>query len=224
MEIQELKFNIRNCSPTGIRKLFVLMMILSLWGLSLQAQSPVNKNATPEAKTLLEYIYSISGKKTMAGQHAAPLMNTVPLSVTHRMTKNYPAVFGQDFGFSYPGYWDGTNFRQRIVDDAILRHNEGFVITLMWHAVPPTLDEPVAFKPGILTQGSENHLSDKEWKEMITPGTYLNEKWKSQVDVVAWFLKQLQYAKVPVLWRPYGYSGDADPCSGDGDPLKVVVF
>jgi mannan endo-1,4-beta-mannosidase len=23
------------------------------------------------------------------------------------------------------------------------------------------------------------------------------------VDVIAWFLKQLDYAEVPVLWRPY---------------------
>ena len=38
---------------------------------------------------------------------------------------------------------------------------------------------------------------------MITPGSLIHERWKSQVDVIAWFLKQLQYAKVPVLWRPY---------------------
>src|SRR5690606_553432 len=34
-------------------------------------------------------------------------------------------------------------------------------------------------------------------------GTEIHERWKSQVDVVAWHLRQLRDAKVPVLWRPY---------------------
>lgn len=159
---------------------------------------PVTPNPSPEAVTLLNYLYSISGKQTLSGQHCAPLVGSTRLSVVHRFTQQYPAVFGQDFGFSYPGYWDGINYRQNIVDEAIRRHNEGFIITLMWHAVPPTQDEPVEFKDGI-----QSELTDAEWQELITPGTRLNERWKSQVDVIAWFLKQLRYANVPVVWRPY---------------------
>ncbi len=185
------------------KKASIFLINFFLFTFFLQAQLPVNPKASTEAKALLEYIYSISGKQTLTGQHAAPLMNSVPLSVVHRNTQNYPAVFGQDFGFSYPGYWDGANFRQRVVDEAIIRHEQGFIITLMWHAVVPTLDEPVTFKPGILTQGSSNHLTEEQWQELITEGTHLNERWKSQVDVIAWFLKQLQYANIPVLWRPY---------------------
>ena len=161
-------------------------------------QKPVNPDASPEAVKLLEFIYSISGKQIIAGQHCAPLVGSTRLSVAHRLTGHYPALFGQDFGFSYPGYWDGINYRQRIVDEAIRRHYEGFIITLMWHAVPPTQEEPVAFRESI-----QGDLTDAEWKDLITPGTLINERWKSQVDVIAWFLKQLRYANVPVLWRPY---------------------
>lgn len=160
--------------------------------------TPVTPNATPEAVSLLDYIYSVSGKKILSGQHCAPLMGSTRLSVVHRITNEYPAVFGQDFGFSYPGYWDGINYRQNIVDEAIKRHRDGFIITLMWHSVIPTKDEPVEFRDGI-----QSDLTDQEWMELITPGTNLHERWKSQVDVVAWFLKQLKYADVPVLWRPY---------------------
>ena len=159
---------------------------------------PVTPNASEEAVALLEYIYSISGKQTISGQHCAPLVGSTRLSVVHRTMGHYPALFGQDFGFSYPGYWDGINYRQRIVDEAIRRYNEGFIITIMWHAVPPTEDEPVTFRESI--QGS---LTDQEWQDLVTPGTELNERWKSQVDVIAWFLKQLEFAKVPILWRPY---------------------
>lgn len=168
---------------------------VALWGAEIV---PVNANASPEAAELLKFIYGISGKQTLAGQHCAPLIGSTRLSVIHRNTYLYPALFGQDFGFSYPGYWDGINYRQRIVDEAILRHNDGFIITLMWHAVPPTQDEPVEFRESI-----QRELSDAEWQALITPGTEINERWKSQVDVIAWFLKQLKYADVPVLWRPY---------------------
>ncbi len=68
----------------------------------------------------------------------------------------------------------------------------------MWHAVRPTEDEPVTFRESV-----QGELTDQEWTELVTPGTQLNERWKSQVDVIAWFLKQLKYARVPVLWRPY---------------------
>lgn len=158
----------------------------------------VTPNASEEAIALYDYLKSISGKQTLTGQHNAPLEQSLQLSVVHRNTNEYPAVFGQDFGFSYPGYWDGINYRQRIVDEAIARHQQGFIITLMWHAVPPTMDEPMEFKEAI-----QSEMSDTDWIEMITPGTHLNERWKSQVDVIAWFLKQLKYAHVPVLWRPY---------------------
>jgi mannan endo-1,4-beta-mannosidase len=158
----------------------------------------VTPNASPEAIALYSYINSISGKQTLSGQHSVPLLGSTRLSTVYRITKNYPAVFGQDFGFSYPGDWDGINYRQNIVDEAIKRNAEGFIITLMWHAVPPTEDEPVTFKESI-----QGKLSDSQWKELVTPGTRLNERWKSQVDVIAWFLKQLQYAEVPVIWRPY---------------------
>jgi mannan endo-1,4-beta-mannosidase len=38
---------------------------------------------------------------------------------------------------------------------------------------------------------------------LTTDGTPLNEAWKRQVDGVAGYLKQLQDAGIPVLWRPY---------------------
>lgn len=158
----------------------------------------VTPQPSAEAQALFQYLRSVSGKHTLAGQHCPPLLGDTRLSVVHRKTGEYPALFGQDFGFSYPGYWDGINYRQKIVDDAILRHQQGFVITLMWHAVPPTMDEPVPFKGGV-----QSKLTKAEWDELMTPGSRLHERWKSQVDVVAWFLKQLKYARVPVIWRPY---------------------
>jgi mannan endo-1,4-beta-mannosidase len=158
----------------------------------------VTPNPSPEAVKLMEYLYSISGKHTLSGQHCAPLVGSTRLPGTHKAIGYYPAVFGQDFGFSPPGTWDGINFRQNIVDEAIRRHQEGFIITLMWHAVRPIEEEPVEFRESI-----QGELTDEEWQNMVTPGTEINERWKSQVDIIAFFLKQLKNAGVPVLWRPY---------------------
>jgi mannan endo-1,4-beta-mannosidase len=155
-------------------------------------------NPSPEVVALLNYIYSISGKHTLAGQHCMPLAGSTRLAGIHKYTNLYPALFGQDFGFSEPGTWDGINYRQQIVDEAIRRHHEGFIITLMWHAVRPIEDEPVVFEESIISD-----LTDAQWQALITPGTHINERWQSQVDVIAWFLKQLRNADVPVLWRPY---------------------
>ena len=179
-----------------------LTLIIFFLGSALYSQDGLKKVVTPdpspEVEALLNYIYSISGKHTLTGQHCAPLVGSSRLSVLHRFTGHYPAVFGQDFGFSYPGYWDGINYRQRMVDEAIMRHRDGFIITFMWHAVRPIEDEPVEFKDSI-----QGELTDEQWHDLITPGTEINERWKSQVDVIAWFLKQLRDAGVPVLWRPY---------------------
>ena len=141
---------------------------------------------------------SISGNHTLTGQHAVPLLRSARLVEAQRAGGNFPAVFGMDFGFDSPGTWDGINFRQQIVDEAIQKYREGYLIVLMWHAVRPIEDEPVKFKDSI-----QGKLTDEQWHDLITPGTEINERWKSQVDVIAWFLKQLRDAHVPVLWRPY---------------------
>jgi len=159
---------------------------------------PVTPNASPEAVQLLQYLYSISGNHTLTGQHGVPLLRTARLIEAQRAGGHSPAVFGMDFGFDSPGTWDGINFRQKIVDDAIREYREGHIIVLMWHAVRPIDDEPVTFKDSI-----QGKLTDGQWHDLITPGTEINERWKSQVDVIAWFLAQLRDAHVPVLWRPY---------------------
>ena len=178
------------------------LLLLSCVAVARGAVAEPIKLATPspsaEAVALYGYLQEISGHRTLSGQHCAPLVGSTRLPAVLKATKHYPAVFSQDFGFSEPGTWDGINFRQQLVDEAIRRHEEGFVINLMWHAVRPIEDEPVDFQTSI-----QGKLTDAEWHDLVTPGTAINERWKSQVDVIAFFLKQLRNAGVPVLWRPY---------------------
>jgi mannan endo-1,4-beta-mannosidase len=139
---------------------------------------PVTPNPSPEAVQHLHYLYEISGKHTLTGQHCAPLLGSIRLAGMEKSTGRYPAVFGQDFGFSAAGSRDGITFRQQTVDEAIRRHAEGFIIMLMWHAVCPTDEEPADFDESI-----RRKLAYREWQDLLTPGTEFHERRKSQVDV-----------------------------------------
>jgi hypothetical protein len=48
----------------------------------------------------------------------------------------------------------------------------------------------------------QGQLTDQQFRDVLTPGTELHQRWCAQVDAVAGYLKQLQEARVPVLWRP----------------------
>ncbi len=162
------------------------------------AAAPVNPRTSPEARELLRYIDSISGHYTLAGQHNYP--NTVSRwsDRVYDLTGRYPALFGQDFGFSGGDDKDSVEGRPGMIQEVKRQYESGAVIALTWHAVRPTEDEPVTFRDSV-----QGHLTDFEWSELLTPGTDLNKRWCAQVDVIAGYLRQLSDAGVPVLLRPY---------------------
>ncbi len=160
--------------------------------------APVNPNATPAARALLREIDSLSGHATLSGQHNFP--NTVSRYTdrVYDLTGKYPALYGEDLGFSSDPDRDLTLGRAQLVEEVIRQYRNGAVIALTWHAVRPTDEEPVTFHGSV-----QNHLTDWEWKQLLTPGTDLYERWCRQVDLVAGYLLELQDAGVPVLFRPY---------------------
>ena len=169
---------------------------------------PVTPQASPEARALLEVLYAISGKYTLTGQHNYPNTKSRNSQFAMRYIGRTPAVFSTDWGHAKAGDSDSYLARPDIVQEAIRQHKLGSLVTICWHAVPPTADEPVTFRqlpnsdPKALSSVS-GRLLDDQFKDVLTPGTALHQKWCAQVDAVAVFLKQLQDAHVPVLWRPY---------------------
>jgi mannan endo-1,4-beta-mannosidase len=181
----------------------ILYITLTLVSVTTSAQSAsprklVTQEASTEATELFNYLCSISGTNTLTGQHDQPLFKSAYYQRVYEITGSHPALKGMDFGFSEPNTLDGINFRQQLVDEAISYWKDGTIITLMWHACPPNMEEPVTFPEGV-----QSKLTDEQWHELITPGSELNRRWQSQVDVIAFFLKQLRDAHVPILWRPY---------------------
>ena len=179
-------------------RVIAVLLLLSSTLLAARAATPVNPHASPEARALLEYLYSISGQNILTGQHNFP--NTIAnwTDRAYDFTGKYPAVFGQDFGFQGGEDKDSVLARPELVAEAMRQYRNGAIVTLTWHAVRPTDDEPVTFRDSV-----QGHLTDFEWRELLTPGSDLYNRWCAQVDVIAGYLKQLRDARVPILWRPY---------------------
>jgi mannan endo-1,4-beta-mannosidase len=195
-----------------IAALLVLVLGIGLTKLQAQAQeptgpaaplappsaAPVNPDATPEARELLKRIDAISGHFTLTGQHNFPNHQSRWSDRIYDLTGKFPAIFGSDFGFSGGDDKDSVAGRPGMIEEAKRQYRNGAVIALCWHEVRPNDDEPVTFRDSV-----QGKLSDFEWNELLTPGTDINRRWEEQVDVVAGYLKQLQDAGVPVLFRPY---------------------
>lgn len=171
-------------------------------------EMPANPNATPEARALLALIYSISGKYTLTGQHNFPASGSRNSRFAAWYGGQTPVIWSTDMGFAREGDKDSYLSRPQIVKEAIRQHRMGSLVTICWHAVPPTADEPVTFQPAgphhpDSLASVQGQLTDRQFQDLLTPGTSLYKKWAVQVDTIAFYLKQLQEAHVPVLWRPY---------------------
>jgi mannan endo-1,4-beta-mannosidase len=184
----------------------ILALIVGTSGV--RAIEPVNPKASPEAKALLELFYRISGKYTLTGQHNYPSTKDENTRFAKKYIGKTPVIWSSDMGFAKDGDKDSYLSRPDIVKEAIKQHQKGSIITLCWHAVPPTADEPITFQtqgpavPGKLAS-VQGKMLEEQYQEVLTPGTRLHNRWAAQVDSIAVYLKKLQAANVPVLWRPY---------------------
>jgi len=196
--------------PRKITLIFTIIFIFAtlIYG-SDKNLKPVTPNASPEAKALLDFLYRISGKYILTGQHNYPNTRDRNSQFASKYIGRTPVVWSTDMGFAKEGDTDSYLARPDIVEEAKRQHQIGSIITICWHAVPPTADEPVTFRPepGKVAPESlasvQGQLLDQQFKDVLTPGTELYNRWAAQVDSIAFYLKKLQKARVPILWRPY---------------------
>jgi len=165
--------------------------MLSLMGYEISAPE-----GTATGFQTLDYLYSISGKKTLAGQHnrepnAQPALWTEYIKET---TGQYPALWSGDFLFQQ----ENIDNRWTMIYEAERQWKNGAVVNLMWHACPPDEEEPCDWDPGVLNAP----LDDEQWEALLTEGTDLNARWKTRMDDIAVYLQYLEDNGVEVLFRP----------------------
>lgn len=188
------------------------------------APAPSNPRASREARQLLAFLQSIAGRYTLSGQH-----NYIPsgrdfTDLVELETGQAPLVWGSDFSFAYRGdeparfqhcgplnltvpgqECDYTELtpeaaRSRLVEEAIRQYERGHIITLMWHMGPPWVGDVC---DGHDLWAMERRPGSAQWQELVTRGTPLNDSLRRRAAEIAGYLRQLQEARVPVLWRPW---------------------
>lgn len=211
-----------------MKKLLLGILLIALTAAYGAAQSkthaPVNPHASREARNLLDFLYAVKGKYTLAGQHNFSMSGSKYDEMVHDITGKYPVVWGCDFSFNVfgenahkfqhcgpmnltdplePFAFNGLapdKVRAQMIEEAISQYKKGHIITLMWHHCPPQYGDSC---DGSKVWAMENRPTPAEWDSLVTEGTQANDQWKKQADGIAFYLKQLQKAKVPVMWRPY---------------------
>ena len=160
---------------------------------------PATPNASAETMKLLEFIYSISGKKTLTAEHEYMYKMSQSTDSISKLTGKYPAIWGGEFGFSDERHdVDNIKYRPWLLDEIIIQHSEGALITLTYHQASPVIGEPCDFKDGV-----QSKLTPEQYKELLTPGTKIYETWRGMIDKLAGMFSELQKRKIPVIFRPY---------------------
>jgi mannan endo-1,4-beta-mannosidase len=171
-------------------------MAFSIFRHFLWASIFLANSAAAQSTKVLPYLNSISGIKTLAGQHNKE-PNAEPTKWTdfvRKTTGKYPALWSGDFLFQQ----ENIDNRWKMIKQARKQYRKGAVVNIMWHACPPGPGEPCAWDPGLLNQ----LLTDAQWQELTTDGTPLNKAWKARMDGIAVYLQYLKDHKVEVLFRP----------------------
>jgi len=172
----------------------IAFLLAGILAVGAPAATPAEAFSPTGKSTVLNYLASIKGQKTISGQHNKEPAGQ-PSQYTQRVkdiTGVYPALWGGDFLFAAS---DVAN-RQRVVDQAKTEWKNGALVSLTWHVCPPTVGSSCSWND------VNANLTDAQWSQLTTNGTALNSAWKSRLDEVVPYLQQLKDAGVPAVFRP----------------------
>jgi len=142
---------------------------------------------------LLGLITGISGSKTMSGEHNREASEGDFISAMDTITGHYPALWGGDFLYETEEIQNRPNMIQHLMDG----WDGGSVVSLMYHACPPTQGEACDWDGGVLST-----LTDAQWSDLTTDGGTLNAVWKSRLDAIAPYFQTLKDAGIAATFRP----------------------
>lgn len=157
---------------------------------------PANPALSDAARAVLQRLYDQQGYGILTGQHEyleAPYSYTNDIK---KLTGQYPAVKGVEFG----GITGQTPeqlaaYRWGVVAACREWHAGGGMITATYHAAYPGAQ--------LTWEMVQRATSQAEFNQIVTPGTALYNNLMADLDNVAQYLLQLRDDGIPVLWRPY---------------------
>ena len=165
-----------------------------------------NPNANDDAVKLMEYLVSIYGNYTLAGQYCTHDSST-EIEGINKVTGKYPAVRGLDLIFCSPnsGYSSMGEITQ-----AKAWAKKGGIVSFSWHWHGPVgknsfYSDQTDFRiPDARTDKDLSLVSAADLKTMYQNGEITEKQYKliSDIDVISFHLKNLRDSGIAVLWRP----------------------
>ena len=165
-----------------------------------------NPNANEDAVKLMEYLVSIYGNYTLAGQYCTHNSSTEVEGIL-KATGKYPAVRGFDMIFCSPnsGYSDMNEISQ-----AKSWASKGGIVSFSWHWHGPVgknsfYSDTSDFRiPDARTAEDLSLVSAADLKAKYQNGEITEKQYKliSDIDVISFHLKNLRDAGIAILWRP----------------------
>ncbi len=173
------------------------MIVMKEW-----ITTPVNPNASKEARRLLDYLGSIAGKGVLLGQHTQT-RHPKELDYIREVTGKQPALCGFEL-LSYSGNinWDsidGACYKELYdnlgtLENALEWGRKGGIVTLTWHWYSPVGGRDKSFF---------SWNTDFDARLALQEGTGEHRAMIRDLDLMAVHLRRFQQENIPVLWRPF---------------------
>lgn len=164
--------------------------------------TPVNKNATKEARAVLNYLDSIRGKGIITGLHTLT-MEQEELKYIEKETGKLPALCGFELLSYSPNInWDSCDEvclkelreNQGTLQRAYEWAEKGGLLTFTWHWYSPIGGVDKAF----YARNTEFDAS-----KVLEEGTEERKAFYHDMDVMAGLLQGFADKHIPILWRPF---------------------
>lgn len=161
-----------------------------------------NANATAEAKAVYKLFADNYGQKQFSGVMGGVAWETDFLDFVYGQCDKYPAIVGFDYiHLSYsPANW--INYGD--ITPVKTAWEAGSIPAMTWH-----WNVPVAEGSSVLNAKQVVEVDGKEVQNqfkasnVLVEGTWENTVATADVEKVAGYLKLLQDANIPVIWRPF---------------------
>ena len=151
---------------------------------------PVNSNATPEARELLQYLARCSGTSILTGQHT----QTNPMEeyqYIHEVTGHYPKVVGFEM-LSYSGNINWEDASEACLTE--VRENQHTILTICFHWFSPMGGRDKAFY---------TEHTDFDPTKILQEGSAEEAAFYRDLKSIGEELRKFAEAGIPILWRPF---------------------
>lgn len=163
---------------------------------------PTNRQATPNARRLLQYLASVGGRGILTGQHTQTV-KMEEIDEIRKITGKEPALRGFELLSYSPNirYQTGDEACRTEIDEnrgtlaqALAFGRRGGIVTFTWHWFSPLGGQDKSFY-------SRNTDFDPE--KVLVEGTPEREAFYRDLDAIAGFLQPFMEEDIPILWRPF---------------------